>query len=105
MPLAWLLAVTCTASWQKVLSPDPRLGFLALAERTEQQVAAGEMAAGARPAGGVQRAPRCAARHAVRGRDLLVVVVSSAREWLLVLRGRKPACSRETPFVETAYAD
>jgi len=28
----------------------------------------------------------------------------SAREWLLVIRGRKPARSLETPFVETAYA-
>ena len=35
----------------------------------------------------------------------LVVVVSSAREWLLVLRGRKPALARETPFVETLYAN
>jgi hypothetical protein len=36
---------------------------------------------------------------------VLLVVVMSAREWLLVLRGRRPAESRETPFVETAYAN
>jgi carbon starvation protein len=103
VPLAWLLAVTCTASWQKVLSPDPTLGFLALADRTEQQVAAGEMAA----ALGRQVAFNArldAALAVLFVAVTLVVVVSSAREWLLVLRGRKPALPRETPFVETLYA-
>jgi len=104
LPLAWLLAVTCTASWQKVLSPDPKLGFLALAARAEQQVAAGEMAAtlGRQVA---FNARLDAALAVLFVAVTLVVVVSSAREWLLVLRGRKPALARETPFVETLYAN
>ena len=27
VPLAWDLVVTMTASWQKVFSPDPRVGY------------------------------------------------------------------------------
>ena len=44
---------------------------------------------------------------AVAGVFMLVtvlVVVSSAREWFLVLWRRKPVVARETPFVETAWA-
>ena len=32
------------------------------------------------------------------------VVLAAAREWWLVLQGRKPAVAQETPFVESAYA-
>jgi hypothetical protein len=33
----------------------------------------------------------------------VLVVLSSAREWVLVLTRRKPARVQESPFVETAY--
>ena len=103
LPLAWVLAVTLTAGWQKVFSADPRLGFLAHATLTAQQAAAGVL--GAEYAGRLIFNDRLDALVAA-GLMLvtLLVVAASAREWVLVLTRRKPARAQESPFVETAYA-
>ena len=103
LPLAWLVTVTFTASWQKVLSPDPRLGFLSLADRTLAKVNAGEMTAelGRQVAFNARLDALLTTMFVA---VTLFVVVASAREWVLVIRGRKPARAQETPFVETAYA-
>jgi carbon starvation protein len=103
LPLAWLLTVTLTAGWQKVFAADPRLGFLAHAAATAGQIAAGTMD------------PSRGARLIFNDRldavvtlsfmvVTLLVVLASAREWVLILTRRKPARAQESPFVETAYA-
>ena len=43
VPLAWLAIVTTTAAWQKIVSPDVRIGFLAAAEQLAGKLASGAL--------------------------------------------------------------
>jgi len=42
-PLAWLTVVTTTATWEKVASPDTRVGFLAAADKMAARLAEGSL--------------------------------------------------------------
>jgi carbon starvation protein len=103
LPLAWLLAATLTAGWQKVFAEDPRLGFLAHAALVGEQIAAGTMEAG-RGARLIFNDRLDAVVTMVFMVVTILVLLSSAREWLLILTRRKPVKAQESPFVETAYA-
>ena len=95
-PLAWLVTVTFTASWHKVLDPEPRIGFLAQA----RQIAA---------AGGNARLIFNNRLDAAVTVALIVMVtlilLESARQWLGILSGKKEARLKETPFVATGLAE
>ena len=43
VPLAWLAIVTTTATWQKIVSTDVRIGFLAAADQLADKLAAGAL--------------------------------------------------------------
>jgi carbon starvation protein len=43
LPLVWLVLITTTASWQKLASSDPRIGFLAAANSMSGKLAAGQL--------------------------------------------------------------
>ncbi|OLC08993.1 MAG: carbon starvation protein A [Gemmatimonadetes bacterium 13_1_40CM_70_11] len=96
-PLAWLVAITMTAGWQKVFAADPRLGFLAHAASL-----AGSAALNAGRLIFNDRVNTLVALLFMAVVGLLVVV--SIREWWLVLSRRKPAVTKEAPFIERAYA-
>jgi carbon starvation protein len=103
LPLAWLLSVTLSAGWLKVFADDPRLGFLAHATSITQQIAtrAIDSALGARL---IFNDRLDAVVTLIFMIITVLVVLSSAREWVLILTRRKPAKVQESPFVETAYA-
>ena len=103
LPLTWLLAATLTAGWQKVFADDPRLGFLAHAAQTGAQVASGtiDSALGARLIFNDRLDAVVTVAFMV---VTILVLLASAREWVLILTRRKTAKAQESPFVETAYA-
>jgi carbon starvation protein len=43
LPLMWLVAVTTTAAWQKLFSPDLRIGFLSHADDLAAQIDSGAL--------------------------------------------------------------
>ena len=96
-PLAWLAAATLTAGWQKVFSPDPKLGFLAhaasLATSTDPNAA--RMIFNDRLDAGLALFFMAV---------VLVVIVASAREWLLIAARRKAPVVNEAPYVRTRLA-
>jgi carbon starvation protein len=99
-PLAWLVAVTMTASYQKIWSPDPRLGFLAHAQQLSEHLAAGVI-----PAHLIAETQRLifndrldAAVTAVFALLVLVILFESGRNWLLYALGRKKPVLNEAPM-------
>ena len=100
-PLGWLVAVTMTASWQKIFSPEPHLGFLAQARWLSEQIASGAV-----PAAGLAAAERLifnaqldAVVNGVFAVLVLVVLCESGRNWLLYTLGRKLPVLSEAPAV------
>jgi carbon starvation protein len=98
IPLTWLVAVTFTASWQKILNPNPRIGFLAHAR--ELAVAPVRTAETARL---IFNDRLDAVVTAVLVVLVVLIVLESALEWLRVLSGRKVARVHEAPFVPTRF--
>src|SRR6266436_6616209 len=95
IPLCWLVAVTFTAAYHKVLNTNPRIGFLAHAR---QLAAAG---ADARLIFNDRLDAAVAGTLVVL---VAVVLIESALEWARVLSGRKVAEVKEAPFVMTQLA-
>jgi carbon starvation protein len=93
LPLAWLLAVTMTAGYQKIWSADARLGFLAGAEKLAHDLAAGTVAAD-KIRGVEAQMFNLRLDAAVTGLFMamvLVIIVEAVRVWVRELRGPTPA--------------
>jgi len=92
-PLIWLVVVTFTASWQRIFSPQPSLGFLAQAQ---------QLAAGPQTAATAALIFNARLDAAICGALLLMVAVilaDSLRVWYGILRGTRESTVSESPFV------
>ena len=102
VPLAWLVAVTMTAGYQKIFSPEPRLGFLSHARVFSDALAEGRVPAGAASADAARQIifndRLDAAVAAFFMLAVIVILAASAREWWTILSGRKAAVSTEVPY-------
>ncbi|HEX2075136.1 MAG TPA: carbon starvation CstA family protein [Geodermatophilus sp.] len=90
VPLAWDVAVTLTASWQKVFSADPRLGFFAQRARYQEALANGEVLAPARDLGDMRQvilnSTVDGVLAAIFALLVVAVIVDAARVWMRAIR-------------------
>jgi carbon starvation protein len=99
VPLAWLSTVTFTAGLEKVFHSNPRVGFLAMAQKLTVDIAEGN----------VPTAKLAATRSLIFNNQLdavvaliflsliVAIMIVSVREWWMVLTKRKPAILHEEP--------
>jgi len=98
IPLTWLVAVTFTASWQKIFDPNPRIGFLSHA----RQLASAAVA----PPGAARLIFNDRLDAAVTGALIVMValiLIESVFLWWKVASGRTEPNASEAPFVPTRF--
>ncbi|HEX9344655.1 MAG TPA: carbon starvation CstA family protein [Candidatus Acidoferrum sp.] len=106
LPMAWLVVITMTASYQKIFHSNPRIGFLAYANALAAQIAAGKI-----PTEKIAETQRLifnqrldAAVTAVLASMILVLIVEALGQWYSILSRRKQPVLHESPYVATKWA-
>ncbi|MBA8825494.1 carbon starvation protein [Saccharopolyspora lacisalsi] len=106
VPLAWDIAVTLSASWQKVFSADPDIGFFA--QRAQYQTAIEEGRTNLGSAKSLEDMHQVVFNSTLDGvlsilfaLLIIVVLVDAMRVWVKALRGNEPPTSTEAPYEES----
>jgi carbon starvation protein len=105
VPLAWDAAVTLTASYQKVFSDDPKIGFFAQRDKYQAAIDSGDVVA---PATSPDAMEKIVTNSTVDGilaalfaAMIIVVILDASRVWFKAIRAREPLPSTETPAQPT----
>ncbi|PZF84997.1 carbon starvation CstA family protein [Jiangella anatolica] len=105
IPLLWDAAVTLTASWQKVFSDDPTLGFFAQRDRFSEALDNGEVLPPARSLEDMEQVVTNSTVDGVLAAffALLVVIIiaDAARVCVGALRDPSTVTSTEAPYVRS----
>ena len=107
LPMAWLVTITMTASFEKIFSANARIGFLSQANALAAQIAAGKVAAEkiADTHRNIFNLRLDAVVTAVLAAMILVLLVEALGQWYAILsRGKEPVL-QETPYVATRWAE
>jgi carbon starvation protein len=103
VPLAWDAVVTLTASYQKVFSDDPKLGFFAQRDKFQDAVDKGQVIA---PAKNIDDMHQVVTNSTVDGIlaalfavMIIVVILDASRIWFRVIVGRVTLPTTESPLV------
>jgi carbon starvation protein len=106
VPTAWLVTVTMAASYQKIFDPNPRIGFLSLANAMAAQIAAGKI-----PAEKLVETQRIifnqrldAGVTAALALMVIVLIVEALVQWYSILSRRREPVLHESPYVATRWA-
>ncbi|MFE9013067.1 carbon starvation CstA family protein [Streptomyces cyaneofuscatus] len=107
VPLAWDVAVTLTASWQKIFSPDVKVGFFAQRDKYQAGIDAGEVLA---PAKNMDDMRTVVTNSTVDGvlcalfaLLIIVVLVDAGRVCYKAIRDPESVKLHETPFVQSKF--
>jgi carbon starvation protein len=110
LPLAWDAAVTLTASWQKIFSTDPAIGFFAQRAAAQQSIQAGKLndTMAALGAASVDDARQILVNTTVDGVlsilfavMIIIVIADASRVWFGIIRGSKEPEMTEAPWQES----
>src|ERR671914_718603 len=105
LPLAWDAAVTLTASWQKIFSADPLLGFFAQRAAAIEAARNGELYGNAENAADVQQIITNSTVDGILSilfaTMIIIVILDAARVWFGLIRGTKEPEMSEAPWEES----
>ena len=106
VPMAALITITMTASYQKIFDANPHIGFLSQANQM-----ATEIASGAIPAAKIAETQRLmfnlrldAAVTMVLAAMILLMIVEALTQWYGILSRKRDTALHESPYVRTQWA-